>query len=82
MALVEEHHRVVGQVIEEGGRGLAGQAAREMPRVILDAVAVADLLDHFEIEHGALPDALGLDALALLIQLGLPPVQLVFDASS
>ena len=68
VAFVEEHQRIVRKIIEQRGRGLAGQAAGKMARIILDAVAVADLADHFQIEHGALPEALGLDPLALLFR--------------
>ena len=77
MALVDEHQGVRRQIIEQRRRRLARQPPRKMPRVILDAVAVADLLDHLQIEHGALPDALRLDALALFLQLAVPPLQLV-----
>ena len=80
VALVEKHDGIVRQIIEQGGRRFARQAAREMARVVLDAVAVADLLHHFEIEHGALLQALRLDELALLLKLLAPPLQLVADA--
>src|ERR1043165_5814311 len=50
-----------------------------MPRIILDAVAIADLTDHLDVEHGPLKHALGLDALAFFFELSLPPVKLVFN---
>ena len=62
VAFVDEHERIVRQIIEQRGRRLAGQPAGKMARVVLDAVAVADLLDHFEIEHGALLQPLRFDA--------------------
>src|SRR4051812_21978682 len=40
-------------------------------------MAVADLFDHFQIEHGALPQPLSLDELALFLQLSMPPVELL-----
>jgi hypothetical protein len=80
VAFVQKHEGVVGQVIEQGGRRFARQAAGEVARVVLDAVAVADLLHHFEIEHGALKEALRLDEFALLLQFLVPPLQLVADA--
>src|SRR5574341_509155 len=40
-----------------------------MAGVVLDAVAVAHLLDHFEVEHGALLDPLGLNKLVRLAKL-------------
>ena len=54
VAFVEEHERVVRQIVEQRGRRFARQPSGEVARVVFDAVAVADLLDHFEIEHGAL----------------------------
>ena len=52
-----------------------------MARVILDAVAIADGADHLDVEHGALPDALGLDEFSLLLELRLPPGQLLVDGA-
>ncbi len=63
---------VAGEVVEQGGRGLAGEAAGEVARVVLDAVAVADGLDHLEVEAGALVDALRLDHAAFVFELWLP----------
>ena len=51
-----------------------------MARIIFDPVTIADLLDHFQIEHGALTEPLRLDQLALRFQFLVPPLQLVFDA--
>ena len=61
VGLVDEEEVVAGEVVEQGGRGLAGETAGEVAGVVLDAVAVADGLDHFEVEAGALMDALGFD---------------------
>ncbi len=80
VAFVDQDQRIVRQIIEQGGRRFARQASRKMPRVILDPVAIADLLHHFQIEHGALPQALRLDQLALLLQFLVPPIQLGQDA--
>jgi hypothetical protein len=64
MAFVDDQQRIVGEVIEQCRWRLAGGAAGEMPGVVLDAVAVADLLHHLEIEHGPLMQALRLEHLA------------------
>ena len=58
VGFVDEEEEVAGNVVEQGRRRLAGQASGEVARVVLDAVAVADGLDHLEIEAGALVDAL------------------------
>ena len=76
MAFVDEDQVIVGQIIEQRGRRFAGQASGEMARIVFDAVAVADLPDHFQIEHGALVEALRFDQLAALFQLLLPPLEL------
>src|SRR5581483_11789133 len=51
-----------------------------MARIIFDAVTEADLLDHFEIKHGALIKALRFDQFTLALEFLVPPLQLVFDA--
>ena len=79
MGLVDEEDVVAGEVVEQGGRRLAGQAAGEVARVVLDAVAVAHGLDHFEVEAGALVDALGLDHAAFGFEPRDPLGELVDD---
>jgi hypothetical protein len=59
---------------------LAGGAAGQMPRVILDPVAVADLLHHLQIEHRPLMQALRFQELALRFELGATEDELVLDA--
>ena len=61
-------------------RRLARAAAVERRRVVLDPVAVADLLHHLEVVLGAHPEALGLEELALLLELGEPLLELLLDA--
>ena len=79
VALVDKEEEIAREIVEQRGRSLAGQAAREVARVVLDAVAVAHGLDHFEIEAGALVNALRLDHAALGFKLGNPFVQLGDD---
>ena len=43
VALVDDDQRIAGQVVEQRRRRLARRAAGQVPRVVLDAVAVADL---------------------------------------
>ena len=80
VGLVDEEEEVAREVVEERGWGLAGEAARHVAGVVFDAVAEAHGLDHFEVEHGALVDALRLDEAAFFFQLGFPFVELGFDA--
>ena len=51
-----------------------------MARIIFDAVAVADGAHHFDVEHGALHDALRFDDFSLALELRLPPFELFVDA--
>ncbi len=61
VALIDDHQGVGRQVVDEGRRRLAGLASRQMPRIILDPLAEAQLGEHLEVEAGALLDALRLD---------------------
>ncbi len=79
VALVDEHDGIAGQVIEQRRRRLAGRATREVSGVVLDAVAVADLANHLQVEQRALPQALRFEQLALAFELSLPLRQLRLD---
>jgi hypothetical protein len=50
-------------------------------RVVLDARAEAHLLEHLEVVHGALLEALALEQLAGRGQLGQPRAQLLADVA-
>ena len=65
--------RVGRQVVEQRRRRLARRAPGQVPRVVLDPVAVADLLDHLEIEHRPLVQAVRLEDLALRLELSAVP---------
>ena len=65
VALVDDEQEVVGEVVEQRERRLAEVAAVDVHRVVLDAVAVADLGHHLEVVLGAHAQALGLEQLAL-----------------
>src|SRR5271156_874185 len=51
-----------------------------MPRIIFDSVAITDGAHHFDIEMGALHDALSFDNFSLALEFALPPVQFRVDA--
>ena len=69
MALVGEDERVVGQIFEQGRRRLAGPAAGQIARIVLDAGAGAGRLQHFQIEQGALLEPLRLEQAPLRMEL-------------
>ncbi len=68
VALVDDHQRVVREIVDERRRRLAWLAAGEMPGVVLDAFAEAELGEHLEIEARALLDALRFDQLARILE--------------
>src|SRR5438132_370489 len=54
VALVGKHQRIVRDIFEQRRRRLAGPAAGEIARIVLDAGAASRGLQHFQIEGGAL----------------------------
>ena len=65
----------------QGGRGGAGAAAVDVARVVLDARAEPDLADHLHVVLGAHPQPLGLEQLALALELRQPLGQLGLDVA-
>ncbi|CAM5515778.1 hypothetical protein SCYAM73S_08673 [Streptomyces cyaneofuscatus] len=78
--LVEDEQEVLGEVVEEGVGGGAGGPLVEVHRVVLDAGAAADLVEHLDVVRGAHAQPLGLQHLALLLQLGQAGFELLLDA--
>src|SRR5579863_4404785 len=76
VALVDEEQRVLRKIVEQRGRRLARQPARKMARVVLNAVAIAHLLHHFDIKTRALIEALRFYQLALSLKFPAPPLEL------
>ena len=70
MAFVHHDQRIFRQIFEQGRRRLAGIAARQVAGIILDARTMAGGFQHFQIEGGALLDALGLKQFAFFLELG------------
>ena len=50
-----------------------------MARIVLDAMAVADLPNHLEVEHGPLMETLGLQQLPFGFELAAVPLQFLLD---
>ena len=65
-----------GEVVEQAVRPLARLAAVEDPRVVLDPVAEPELPQHLHVVLGALAQPVGLEQLALRLELRAPLVQL------
>ena len=73
---IDKEQVILREIVQQRGGRFAGQAAGEMPRIVLDAVAISDRAHHLDVEHRALPHALRLRVFALLFKFGLPPVEL------
>src|SRR6202162_1299086 len=79
MGLVDKHQKIPRKIIQQCRRRLAWQAPGKVPRIILDAVAETHGLDHSQIKHGALMNALRLYQASLLLQFDFPPRQFFLD---
>jgi hypothetical protein len=79
VGLVHDQDEVLGHVVDQARRRLARLAVGKMPRVVLDAVAEAHLLEHLQVVERALLEALALEQLALPLQLRQALAQLLPD---
>ena len=80
VALVDDREEVVREVVEQALRRLARRAAGERTRVVLDAVAVAELPHHLDVVLGALAEALRLQVLLRALEVRKPLLQFRLDA--
>ena len=58
VAFVDDCEEIVREIVEEALRRRAGRAASQRPRIVLDAVAVAELAHHLYVVFGALAQTL------------------------
>ena len=79
MALVHEQQKVLREIIQQRHGRRAGRTAGNDAGVVLDAAAEADLLQHLDVIHRALADALGLKQLVVLLEPALALLHLPFD---
>ena len=79
VALVDEEDEVFGEVVQQGVGGRAHGPPLNDPGIVLDAGAVAKLLHHLHVVHGALLQPLGLHQLALSLEEGHPLLQFLVD---
>ncbi len=80
VALVDHEQVVVGKVVEQGERRLAGNATVHVHRVVLDAVAVPDLAHHLEVVLRAHPQALRFEEFVVLLEELQALLELLLDA--
>ena len=79
VALIDDANHVLGEVVDERERGLAGLAAVQVARVVLDAVGEAHGLEHLQVVVRALLQALGLQELVLRLEFRHAVLQLFLD---
>ena len=77
MTLIHHQQRILRKVVEQTRWRLTRRAAREIPRVVLDAGAIADLSHHLHVEQRALLEALRLHQLVLFAQHLQPVAQFI-----
>ena len=66
--LVEEHQRVGGQIVDQGGRRFARQRAGQVARIVFDALGETDFGHHFQVKARALFQPLFFDQLVFLAE--------------
>ena len=79
MGLVHDEEEILGEVVDQALRPLPGLPAGEGARVVLDAGAVADLVQHLEIVLRAHLEPLRLEELSLGAELRQALLQLLAD---
>src|SRR6185295_199918 len=79
MALVDHQQEVLWEKIDQAEWPLAGPTPRQVPRVVLDAVAEPHFLEHLEVVVRAHPDSLRLEVLLVLLEERDALVQLGLD---
>ena len=77
--LVDHHQEVVAEVVDERVRGLTRAAPVEVTRVVLDAAGESHRLEHLEIVVHPHLEALGLEQLAVRLELREPHPELLLD---
>jgi hypothetical protein len=79
--LVYNEQEVLREVVEQAGRGAAGRAAVQVAAVVLDARAKPDLAQHLDVVRRAHAQPLGLEQLALALELLEPLLEFGLDAA-
>ena len=54
MAFIKEHQRISGQIVNEAGRRSTGSETSQVAGIVFDPFAEPHLIEHFQIEIGAL----------------------------
>ena len=72
VAFVNDKQEIVGEIVEQAEGTRAGLSAVKVAAIVLDAAAVAELLNHLDVVVDALFEAFGLEVLAYLVQVVAP----------
>ena len=76
---IDDQQEILGEIIDQRVRLFAGLAAVEMPAVVFDAAAIADLQNHLQIVFGAGEQPLGFEQLSLAAEVHDLLVQFLAD---
>ena len=82
MRLVDDEQEVVGEVVQQRVRRRAGSAPVDMARVVFDAGARTNFLQHLQVEGGAHAQALFFEQLVLAAEPREAIVELVLDGGN
>ena len=79
VALVHDEQKILREIVDERVRRTSRLTPRQHARIVLNARAETDLLQHFNIVAGALRDALCLDQLAVFLEVFYTLFQFFFE---
>ena len=79
MAFINQQNKILREVIQQRVGRFTRRAAVHMPGVVLNSLAVADFLQHFQVKIGALLQPLRLQQAIIGFQHGQPFSQLLAD---
>ena len=82
MRFVDDQQEILREIVQQRRGRRSGPAPVDVPRVVLDAGAKPDLAHHLDVIVGPHPQALGLQQLALTLELGEPLGQLFLDGGN
>ena len=79
VALVHDKQKILREIVDERVRRTSRRTPRQHARIVLDARAETDLLQHFNVVAGALRDTLRLDQLAVFLKVFYALFQFFFE---
>ena len=79
MAFIDHQQEILWEIVQQGKGRLARSPAVKIPGIVLDALAIADLLHHLHVVAGPLLQPLGFHQPVRSLQLRHPGFHILFD---